>query len=271
MEEKLQALFSYDERTRGLRRDQALGIGFGAASVADLLNATQPIIASVLRIAPQSLATELGEILRFRTVHALLPEKCLFGNPDEDKPLIRAHLTNLGIIPNESLVRAIKFFCENFRAKRRSNLKKTTITDVYVRMPQIYREVIQRQNGRCAVCGIELRYGENMQLDHIIPWHLADDPPDGSNWQFLCEKCNRGKGMLPYYSLHLVGTNWIKPEDEHGLREDVRYAVLIRDGRCALTGKLPTETELTVSKKTSTGCWILDNLHAVSNGLSSHP
>jgi hypothetical protein len=139
----------------------------------------------------------------------------LFGSPDEDKPIIRRHLNALKITFDEDLVRSIKFICENFRSQRLGISRKLGISDVYIKSPNIFKTIMSKQNGRCRVCGEILEYGQNLQLDHIIPWHLGDDPVDGSNWQFL-------------------------------------------------SGAKPSEAKLLVRKRIDTGCWVLDNLEAIS-------
>ncbi len=203
-------------------------------------------------------------MLRYRAVFRLLPEACLYLEPPEAKPVIRQHLTNLGLEPHESLVSAIKFFCDQFRASRSGRKRKPGITDVYTRYPHLFRKISGEQNNRCAYCGIRIQYGGDMQLDHIIPWYLGDDPPDGRNWQFTCGPCNLGKSMWPYYSLSRCGSNWIGPDSEPALSLDVRFAVLARDGACVKTGLLPTQGELTVEKVVTSGCWVLDNAQAVA-------
>ena len=164
-------------------------------------------------------------------------------------------------------MRAIKFFCVNFRAQRLKSVKKLGISDVYIKYPHIFQNILKKQYSRCNICGETLQYGLNMQLDHVLPWHLGDDPSDGSNWQFLCEHCNGGKGEFPYYSLTNYGFNSIRPNSEDRLMPQVRVAVLIRDGECVFTNKKPLETKLFVVKKIKSGCWLLDNLHAVSEEI----
>ncbi len=216
---------------------------------------------------PSTLSRELAEQFSFRLLFLLLPQECLFGEPRRDTPVIEAHLQALGVVPRPQLVKAIKFFVDNFRAKTRQESAKPGITDVYIRYPKIYESILSSQAGRCAVCGVQLHYGVNMQLDHLLPWHLGDDPSDGSNWQFLCDVCNRGKGLLPHYSLGLVSANWIKPDISHSLAEDIRYASLLRDRRCILSGRGPRETHLIVRKKVQSGCWVLDNTETVDGSL----
>jgi 5-methylcytosine-specific restriction endonuclease McrA len=268
MEDILLHLLAHNAETRGVDRQKLESGGLRSSLRAEELSSLAALLLKQVAGRDEaSLCRELAELFSYRLMFLLLPEECLFGEPDRDKPLIAAHLTALGVEARDDLVRAVKFLVDNFRAKTRREQTKTSISDVYVRHPKLYGTIIERQGGRCAVCGTILIYGVNMQLDHVMPWHLGDDPSDGSNWQFLCDVCNRGKGMLPHYALSSLQANWIRPAPTHGLREDVRYAALRRDGMCSVSGRRPTETELTVIKKQPSGCWILDNLRVVSRDI----
>jgi hypothetical protein len=258
-------LLAHDPATRGIDRAKLEYAGLRSeGSVQRVCEEASRLLKEMGASDESTMAHELADLFSFRLMFLLFPEECLFGNPVRDKPVISAHLVSMGITPDEDLVRGIKFFVDNFRAKTRSEQTKTSITDVFVRFPSIYDAILGRQRGRCAVCGIVLVYGVNMQLDHVLPWHLGDDPANGSNWQFLCDACNRGKGMLPHYSLSSLFANWIKPSAFHGLSEEVRYAALKRDRRCRRSGKGPGEVELSVIKKVPSGCWILDNVLVVA-------
>ena len=258
----LRQLIPYDPDTRALRDGQVIGIGVGAQDFGDLVGTLKTLGVTLLSKSEIDICRELGELIRYRLIFLMLPADCLYANPREDKPIIREHLKNLGISPDEDLVRGVKFVCENFRKKRGASIRKWGVTDVYLYLPHIYQAKLESQGGRCNVCGTVLHYGENMQLDHVMPWHLGNDPVDGSNWQFLCLDCNTGKNVFPYFSLSKAGINWIGPEDNDNLRLDVRYAALVRDGKCVRTGRTPRETELVVTKRVRTGCWILDNVES---------
>jgi len=253
-------ILAYDSESRGIDRDRLDKSGFRAIpGGAEILRRAIELLSISSSATERTIARELGEIFSNRIFFLLLPEECLFGDPDRDKPVIRNHLRALGLQADEDLVTGIKFFVDNFRSKTRSEQPKSGITDVFVKFPRIYDQILRQQNGRCAVCGTDLIYGHNMQLDHVLPWHLGDDPNDGSNWQFLCERCNRGKGIWPHYVLSSVYSNWLKPAISHGLSDEVRYAVLKRDGVCGVSGRGPNEVELRVHKKIESGCWLLDN------------
>jgi len=265
MEDILLHLLAHNAETRGVDRQRLESGGLRSSLRAeDVSSLAALLLRQVAGRDDASLSRELAELFSYRLMFLLLPEECLFGDPERDKPLIAAHLIALGVNPRNDLVRAVKFLVDNFRAKTRREQSKTSISDVYVKYPRIYDAINTRQGGRCAVCGTILVYGVNMQLDHVMPWHLGDDPSDGSNWQFLCDVCNRGKGMLPHYALSALQANWIRPSVTHSLKEDVRYAALKRDGQCSVSGRGPTETELRVVKRHPSGCWVLDNLRVVS-------
>lgn len=265
---KIPQVIAYDPATRELADRAGYAQGLSVSSLEDLTAVLRHLAGRVLSSDERSVCTEIGELFRYRLLFRLLPEECLFGEPKEDKPEIRRHLELLGIEFDEELVSAIKYLCTNFRAKRGAVTKKRSITDVYVKYPRVYERIMARQGGRCAYCGIPLHYGDNMQLDHIVPWHIGDDPHGGTNWQFCCDACNRGKCDDPYYSLDRVVANWINPLDRPRLTERVRFSALCRDGECVLTGRRPTETELTVVKKVDTGCWVLDNVQTVSKNYA---
>jgi 5-methylcytosine-specific restriction endonuclease McrA len=264
----IEKLFAYNPRTRGLKKGADYGIGLDVADFEELSERIGEIFFSSPLFDEEVVVREIGELLRYRLIFVMLPEECLYGAPVEDKPVISAHLESLGIEPNENIVRAVKYFCENFRSKKDvGNRAKFGITDVYIKFPHIYSSIMSEQGGRCRTCGAQLVYGENMQLDHILPYYLGDDPPDGTNWQFLCDLCNRGKGGDPYYSLSKLMSNWIGPNTRNELTDSLRYAALERDKKCKITGVKPGEMELGVKKKILGGCWVLDNVISVDKKL----
>ena len=264
LSQQLLNLLAYDPNTRGLKKKALFGYGLGEKNFESFIVGLVPLVSQLLKTTENSVTNEFGELIRYRAIFLLLPCECLFENPSEDKPVIRRHLTALGVPVDEDIVRAIKFLCENFRNQRLGNVKKFSITDVYIKSPGIYGNLMRSQSGRCCICGEYIVYGQNMHLDHIVPWHLGDDPVDGSNWQLLCVSCNRGKGVYPYYSMQQTGFNWIRPAANNTLTEQVRYASLVRDGGCKLTGKKASMTRLIVVKKVPSGCWVFDNTMTIA-------
>ena len=56
------------------------------------------------------------------------------------------------------------------------------------------REAYERQKGKCPNCG-EIFAIEEMEADHITPWHEGGKTtPD--NCQMLCRECNRRKSGI---------------------------------------------------------------------------
>ena len=53
------------------------------------------------------------------------------------------------------------------------------------------REAYEKQKGICPVCGEHFEI-EEMEADHITPWH-AGGKTDAANCQMLCRECNRRK------------------------------------------------------------------------------
>jgi hypothetical protein len=266
MRDGLSRLVQYDETTRqlftqGMMTDPAL-----VDSVPAAVHLLECLAESVFKSTPGLVAREIGEWARFRAIFCLLPEVLLFGDaPMEKKPIIASHLEALGVEPEPRLISAIKCLCEHFQSKR-GTVRKLGISDVYVKYPQVFNRVLSKQNSRCCYCGEPIVYGDNATLDHIWPFHLGDDPTDGSNWCFCCDFCNRGKGEYPVYSITGTGANWISPDADGRLSAATRFAVLSRDRACVCCGRTPRDVVLDIEKRVKSGCWILDNCQAVCRG-----
>lgn len=63
--------------------------------------------------------------------------------------------------------------------------------------PAVRFRIIQRDGGRCCVCGRSAQDGVELEVDHIIPISRGGDSRE-SNLQTLCRECNRGKGSTEY-------------------------------------------------------------------------
>jgi 5-methylcytosine-specific restriction endonuclease McrA len=259
----VESLLRYDPSARTFAGYHGFGAGLGVSTYDELVGTVRELTRALIRSDEIALCTEFGEWLRYRAIFALIPESCLFDRPREEKPIIRQHLQALGLEPTDKLVSAVKLLCTNFRAKREGGSRKPGISDVRVKFPHLFQKIMAEQGERCWYCGERLTYGENAQLDHVIPFFLGDDPPDGSNWRFACETCNRGKGRFPYYSLIAVGANWIDTDVSKELSQAVRFAALARDRRCTQCGVAPREERLHVEKVIASGCWILDNVRTL--------
>lgn len=60
--------------------------------------------------------------------------------------------------------------------------------------PNQKREAYQRQGGVCPICGNHFEI-EEMEGDHITPWHLGGKTT-AENCQMLCKECNRRKSGI---------------------------------------------------------------------------
>lgn len=76
--------------------------------------------------------------------------------------------------------------------------------DCRVKYSEEFRnDVKRRQNGRCAICGCELK--ETDHLDHIYPWsYVGDELNPEENLQLLCAECNLQKSNSPYYQMRMI-------------------------------------------------------------------
>lgn len=259
----LQKIIEYDSDKRSLNGVDNYGRGFDAKTTKDICIVLDDILSKSIASDEVGICKEIGEWLRFRVLFRLIPGECIYSNPVEDKPLIRKHLDSLGLNYDERLVSAVKCICTNYRKAISGSVRKFGITDVFIKYKEKYNRIMVEQNNRCFYCGIEIVYGENVELDHVLPWYLGGDPPNGSNWRFLCGCCNKGKNVYPYYSLSSNVYNWITPTKKDELTLGVRFAVLCRDRGCTISNKKPSEAELQVVKIIESGCWVFDNLKTV--------
>jgi hypothetical protein len=166
------------------------------------------------------------------------------------KPAIREHLTRLGIPIAEPLLSLLKAVADQYSGTHvgsRNRRRKNTVADLRaLRTP--YARLRIEQNSRCAVCGVGL-HEDTEHLDHIVPWRLIGDVPDGANWRLLCAPCNLGKGAFISTLQSPAAYNWIYSVDQSqltSLRAQTRWIVLVQRGRCELCGALPSDAELLV-------------------------
>lgn len=185
------------------------------------------------------------------------------------KPYIREHLNGCGAPNDEELVSIIKRISDQFFETRSVadflRKRKYGISDVKARNLALYTKLLRSQNGRCAICGLLFDRDAIEELDHMVPWRLIGDVPDGSNWQILCGDCNKGKGEWVSALQSAEYLNWSYRGGE-SLAErptlEARYVVLAlrprcEVGNCALDSK---QTQLHVVKKAITGLAVTDHL-----------
>lgn len=211
-------------------------------------------------------------------IFGLMPREALRRKRSADypvKPHIVAHLTALGIPNDEALIDIIKSVADQFvdTAKdpvtRRSNKKKKTIGDLRAGDRRLYSEIMAEQDDRCVVCGAPFDSRTEPTLDHVIPWRLVGDIPDGANYQFLCSECNSSKGSYlsslqsPHFFNWVYSANSPPPLDFPG--GETRYIVLSRAVGCSEPGCGRTKKHAALFVRTTrpTGLAVTDHLTAV--------
>lgn len=194
----------------------------------------------------------------------------------EIKPLIREHLRHLEIPDEDLLVDLLKDLCDNFDrtqpndpSRRRFRPRKFGIGDVRQLQP-VYARLRESQRYRCAICGAAFDGKVAETLDHIIPWRLGGDPPEGSNWQILCKPCNDGKSdlissiaLVEYFNWVYADTKDVVPDlSENKISLRSRYLLLSCREQCELeTCKMgPTGAELVIVRRAKTGFSVFDHL-----------
>jgi 5-methylcytosine-specific restriction endonuclease McrA len=215
---------------------------------------------------------EVSEFEKFKVipfVFGLMPEAAIRGRRYDLKviPIIRSHLDELSINYDDELLHIVKNLCDQY-------FHTTPNTDHYTRRKfQIsdvratrfmYEKIMGRQNSRCAICGTHFSADNIETLDHIIPWRLIGDVHDGSNWQFLCSRCNTSKATnLSFIQMpEFLNWSYVNTETESSITNRIRYAVLCRDGRCRIPGcdKTPLNSDLEVVKLTRKSAYLYEFL-----------
>ena len=223
------------------------------------------------KISPLPL-TELEKFNLVPLVFGLMPKAAYIARrPDRPiKPLITTHLQAVGVVPDPLLLDVLKSVCDQFWESRKDQTgrymkRKYGMRDIRA-MPRAYQALLTKQAGRCSLCGLELR-GTVESLDHVVPFRLIGDIPDGSNWEILCEACNSSKGNFMSSLQALQAHNWIYGTEFGRFPLDVpspetRFLVLAQAGRCTVAGctVIPRTGQLFIRKVRDSGLAIADNL-----------
>lgn len=192
----------------------------------------------------------------------MLPRSAVFRERSDIrvKPLIAGRLTRLGVPATPDLVDVLKGICDQYyRALSGRGRRKFGVADV--RATGQYGEISRRQAGRCALCG-SLLSDSDVHLDHIIPWFLVGDVPDTSNWQLLCDACNRGKRdylsarQSPHYWNWIYGATGSQEGDP---TESLRYVALALAEGCRVCGHGPELSKLIAVVNSRDGLAVFDN------------
>lgn len=201
------------------------------------------------QIINQTRNNSYSEIERLRVtplVFGLMPLKAL--SRDSISVPIRGHISNhlerLGIDVNQKLIDVVKEISDQFyQAKSSPKYKRSkySLSRVIQAHSQIYQDIQQKQDNRCAVCGLYFNSHSEQDkqptLDHCIPWNLIGDPSDGSNWQILCKQCNNAKHhYLSHFQFPEI-LNWVYTDRRESLINSkpsmqTRYVVLTQKSYC---------------------------------------
>jgi 5-methylcytosine-specific restriction endonuclease McrA len=194
-----------------------------------------------------------GLVLASQQIFSLLPRE-KYSNGRERRALVERRIAevlegNYTDSEFNHLCNLIEVVFRNWTSDTGGKYGKKIIWDKF---PMIYNKILRVQGHRCVYCGYLFEeYDPVMELDHIIPWKIALEGKNGSNWQFLCKDCNNAKRDLFTILQYRGREDWVyklkgwKPEIEK--RENkvrFRLFVLIRDGGCRNCGKGPREAEL---------------------------
>jgi hypothetical protein len=210
-------------------------------------------------------------------VFGLLPAEAINRRDVQIKPHIMRHLTAIGILPTASLVSILKRVSDHYaatspnRPEWLAKPRKESLAGLRLN-GQLYRQIRGDQGGRCAICGVDLDRVLDVEeaLDHIIPWRLVGDPPDGANWRLLCSSCNGGKSDYMTTLLSPAAWNWIYregtgPDGTGGPDRATRYVVLAQRGYCSVEGCYAdaTTSQLFLERLVPSGLAVADNLSVV--------
>lgn len=216
--------------------------------------------------------TELEKFQLVPLVFGLMPRAaCDVRSPDMAiKPIITTHLRSLGVTPDPILLDVLKSICDQFWDTRKDNPRRFMKQKFGMRdvrpMRRTYQAILARQGGRCGLCGTELR-GVVETLDHVVPFRLIGDVPDGANWEIQCEPCNNSKGNYVSSLQAVQAHNWIYMSSCNSFPLDLpspetRFLVLAQAGGCMVAGCTvnPKTGSLHIRKACESGLAIADNL-----------
>jgi len=213
-----------------------------------------------------------------RAVFYFLPVQALRRNSVDVlvKPLIRARLESLGLSVNDQVTSVFKGIADQYfqtsrfgRELARYCPRKLGVPDLKAGNMNLLRRLREEQNHRCAYCGI-LFVNCTESLDHVIPWRLIGDPPDGSNYQLLCSECNSAKGdLLSCYQAQSIH-NWMysivdSVDGSRVLRMEefrhIKYVRLALSSKCQVHGCTATSRNsiLSVTRIDKEGVWCFKN------------
>lgn len=242
---------------------------------------------ATLKLSEEDVEAAVLRILIERLRPFALPQD-LWSRPVNDTSSIRRHagehLKHLGFDVSEDRLAAMQ------KLYRRSQAERVKLG--------VTRDDLMSCNWRCQHCGLifhneeleslalESPFGarprskedrlkphwnkldlRRPRLDHVWPISTFGSN-DADNLQVLCDGCNQGKEDLLAHEqtrgfVGLQKGRHLKRVEPISL--DLFYAQVARSGRCVVTGKVATETELTIRLRDKRLPAVLDNLETVES------
>jgi hypothetical protein len=192
------------------------------------------------------------------------------------KPLIKEHLKTLSwVVIDDELTDILKAISEQyFVSKIRRYIKRKGMSDLRLNR-SLYKRIRSRQGERCCICGTKFDTDTDCResLDHIIPYYLIGDIMDGSNWQILCEPCNRGKSCYISCLQAPEALNWIYMSAKiNEITETSRYVALMNNAKCmhSSCNNNTSNSKLSVILKTKTGLSVPKHLEVLCEEHTMH-
>lgn len=233
-----------------------------------------PQLAAAVQQWSSCLSRDLSEVLRTfepalrqSVLMTLLPARALDPNyaGSYDAAIVE-HLSALGIALEEPEIAAIRNVIINVRKLQGLNARQArakTESLATVKATPHYGRMRAQQGNRCHWCGVSLDDPNVIEtLEHVVPKHLGDDPPDGSNWALACLSCNVGKADLLAWSASQWAYDYF--DRNHSLTPNSlelthRWIVLRRTPECSQCGLDSRHTELWIYRRVRTGIPIPSN------------
>ena len=206
---------------------------------------------------------QLGLLLTIRLIWRLVPRRLFQGlDPDYERLANGALIQMFSLSASSEMVRRLAVIFRRIRSSRLDGRKTTSLDLESIK----HKELMDTQNGRCAVCAHKFtdsdlfssdeadagysreayeplegeislsNYYRKPVLDHILPYFLGGDGPE--NWQILCFSCNAGKGEAISW---VSRKGWMPPtriSDVLTLTPALRYSALARH-RASVTEEEP--------------------------------
>jgi hypothetical protein len=257
----MDSIFGWCEKDRKLKTKgfaKTLGAKYSLNALVEKLK--EDVICQKL-LTESELCEIIEAFLKWRLLGLVVPEKVydLSINGVEVNNLIRSHFNDLGISENHNLFRETVLISSNIRQKLQGARKRGIESFRDFKNKEKLKCILNGQNMRCFYCGkkFEQIEGQDVQLDHLIPFHIGDDTE--GNWAISCQICNRGKRDSLHYSLEQLKHDGVRSSIEDNGFECLRWAALNKYQNCGSCNKGPRDSHLNIVKLYQLGLWTLAN------------